>query len=137
LIVLDTNVVSELMQAKTATVVDSWFTSREHLALLPATAIAEISYGVERLPAGSRKADLAERFAEWRLRLSDRIAPFGGSAALIFGEIVATAERAGKPMSFADAQIAAIAREHGATLATRNVKDFSTTGLSLVDPWAG
>ena len=132
---LDTNVVSELMKDDCNITVGRWFGTAEHLAWLPSTAIAEMAHGVARLPSGARRTMLEGRLTAWRSRLADRILPFGADTALLYGEVLAGSERAGKPMSFADAQIAATAREHGATLATRNVRDFSTTGLRLVNPW--
>jgi toxin FitB len=137
LILLDTNVLSEMMKPEPDRPVDRWYHAHFATTRLPVIAIAEVAFGIARLARGARKRDLDAQLAQWRLRFADRIFPFGEEAALLYGEVLAESERAGKPMSFADAQIAAIAREHGAALATRNVKDFSTTGLRLVDPWAG
>ena len=67
---------------------------------------------------------------------SSRVLPFDKTAAEHFAELAAERERAGTPISFADAQIAAICLAADAQLATRNVRDFSGTGLTLIDPWS-
>jgi predicted nucleic acid-binding protein len=72
---------------------------------------------------------------EWRLRYAERTIAFGGSAALHYGSILVIAETGGRAMSFPDAQIAAIAMEHDCALATRNIRDFVTTKLKLINPW--
>jgi toxin FitB len=137
LIILDTNVISELMRPDGEQVVENWLAANESAAWLSTVVLGELAHGIARLPTGKRKATLDRQLSEWRRRLADRTLVFSAEAAMIFGDIMASADAAGKPMSFADAQIAATAREHGATLATRNVKDFLTTGLRLVDPWVG
>ena len=88
------------------------------------------------LPKGHRhsqllakiKAMLAEDFA-------DRILPFDSSAASAYADIAATRRRSGRPISQADAQIAAIASSRGASLATRNMNDFLDCGIDVIDPW--
>jgi toxin FitB len=137
LIILDTNVISELMRPEGEQVLGNWFAANESAAWLSTVVLGELAHGIARLPAGKRKATLDRQLSEWRRRLADRTLVFSAEAAMIFGDIMASADAAGKPMSVADAQIAATAREHGAALATRNVKDFLTTGLRLVDPWVG
>lgn len=136
MIVLDTNVVSELMNAHGDARVTAWYLSCFAATRLPATVLAELAFGVAKLPEGARKSRFAEALSLWRGRFADRMLPFGPATALNYGDVLAESQRAGRPMSSADAQIAATAREHGAALATRNGKDFATTGLRLVNPWA-
>ena len=135
MIVIDTNVLSELMRTGGEVSVARWYEKSGPALRLPSVVLCEASYGIARLPSGRRKDALGENLFEWRERFADQMLAFGSETAMIFGDIYANAERAGRPMSFPDAQIAATAREHGAMLATRNLRDFSTTGLRLVDPW--
>jgi toxin FitB len=135
LILLDTNVVSELMKSAADHAVERWYLLHEEETALPATALGELAFGVARLADGARRRGLEARLTEWRLRYAGRTIPFGASTALHYGSILATAEAAGRAMSVPDAQIAAIAMEHDCALATRNIRDFTTTALNLIDPW--
>lgn len=135
MILLDTNVVSEtLRRLPDATVID-WLVRHDAELGLPTVTIAEIAFGIRKIHPDQRAARLEQGLIDWRHRFSDRIFPFTESAALAYGDIMATAIRAGRPMSAPDGMIAAIARIIGARLATRNVADFATTGLTLMCPW--
>ncbi|MGH7089004.1 MAG: type II toxin-antitoxin system VapC family toxin [Stellaceae bacterium] len=137
MIVLDTNVLSETLRDAPAPQVRRWLEAQPRL-LLYSTAIteAELLYGVERLSHGRRRRALAAGIAViLDETLAGRILPFDSSAARMFAEIVAGRQRAGRPISHADAQIAAIARANGADLATRNIDDFILCGIALIDPW--
>jgi predicted nucleic acid-binding protein len=137
MIILDTNVLSELMRNRPSPKVTAWF--HDHpLIDLYTTAIteAEIFYGIELLEPGTRKQKLlmaAESLFDIDLR--DRVIGFDGDAARIFSQIAAHRHQQGKPISNPDAQIAAIVQLHGATLATRDVADFRDCGVDVVDPW--
>lgn len=137
MIVLDTNVVSELMRTAPEPGVASWvdrFPAAE--VLVTAVTAAELMYGVARLPDGHRKRELHTRVEELLTEdFQDQILPFDAPAATHYAEIVASRERAGRPISMADAQIAAICRNWSAGLATRNVDDFVDTGVDAVNPW--
>jgi len=138
-ILLDTNVLSELMRPMPDPNVVRWLDAwPEWDVWISAVTVAEIRFGILLLPAGKRKellADLAEQmFLE---DFSDRCLPFDCEAAVEYALIVTERNRQGRPISIEDAQIAAIAGTAGLTLATRNTKDFSgIKGLKLVDPWA-
>jgi len=136
-IVLDTNVVSELMRVEPSPQVVRW--ADEQVAddvFLTAVTLAEILFGIARLPAGRRKRSLADLVdAMVTDDFDQRVAAFDATAAAHFADIAARRERAGRPISAADAQIAAICRSHGAVLATRNVDDFAGIGVSVVNPW--
>nr|WP_269769729.1 type II toxin-antitoxin system VapC family toxin [Sphingomonas formosensis] len=132
---LDTNVMSELMKPTPDAVVEHWFLRHEEECVLASIAIGELAYGVAKLEAGARKQRLGEQIAEWRLHFAGRTHAFTAATAMLYGEILGKARRAGRPMSVPDAQIAAIAQQHDCTLATRNVPDFQTTGLALINPW--
>ena len=138
MIILDTNVVSELMRPTYASAILRSL-SKYSADELHSTSItlAEILYGVELLPAGRRKSELlagSERL--FRVVLGGRILPFDEQAAEAFSRIAAGRRSHGKPISELDAQIAAIASVHGATLATRNTADFQSCGIRLLNPWA-
>jgi predicted nucleic acid-binding protein len=136
-IVLDTNVVSELMRRQPADAVMAWVDQQPaEEAWLTAVTLAELLYGIGRLPDGRRKAHLAIALDAMIVEEFDhRIAAFDEPAAAHYADIVVVRERAGRPISAADAQIAAICRSHSALLATRNVDDFADTRLAIANPW--
>ena len=138
MIVLDTNVVSELMRPRPATQVLNWLDARMAGDLcLTAVIAAELMFGVARLPDGARKQQLAQAVcAMLEQDFTSRVLPFDLAAASVYAEMVAQREQAGHPIAMADAQIAAICLVHGATLATRNHKHFEGVGLQIVNPWA-
>ena len=137
MIVLDTNVISELTRQVPERSVISWLDSlpAEEIGTTAVTA-AELLYGVARMPAGRRRTELA---AAVRGLLGDdfrgRILPFDEHCASRYADIVCGGETLRRPIGVADAQIAAICRTAEATLATRNPDDFSGTGIELINPW--
>jgi toxin FitB len=137
-IVLDTNVVSELMRASPAGVVLQWISGQAAEALYTTSITqAEVLNGVLKLPSGRRRRaieDAAE--AMFREEFAARVLAFDREAARPYAELVNERRRRDLPISQFDAQIAAIARANGATVATRNVDDFEHCGISVVDPWA-
>jgi toxin FitB len=134
-IILDTNVTSELMKAAPAPAVVAWVGIRGPALATTSITVAEIRYGIERLPAGRRKDQLANAANEIFEMFADQVLPFDHRAASEYAAVVSTRDRAGAPIDGFDAQIAAICRTHNAALATRNLKDFHGIGLELVDPW--
>jgi predicted nucleic acid-binding protein len=136
-IVLDTNVVSELTKIRPAPAVVEWFDSSTSGELwLTSISLAEILYGVARLPAGTRKAQLANTYVEVIERAFQyRILAFDESAASLYASIVVHRQSGGRPISVQDAQIAAICRANSASLATRNTREFEHTGVPLINPW--
>lgn len=138
MIVLDTNVVSELMRLKPSPAVIAWL--RTHPARNLCTTVvtvAEVRYGIARLPAGRRKDRLAEAADDVFLGFPEQVLAFDAAAAVAYADVVAARDRTGVPIHGFDAQIAAICRIHQAALATRNVGDFNATGIELMDPWQG
>ena len=137
MIVLDTNVVSELMRPTPYATVLAWLNNQPADTLwLNSVVVSELLYGVARLPDGKRRAQLAQAVqAMLSEDFSGRVLSFDFEAAVVFADLVAMRERQGQPVEVADAQIASICVAHGATLATRNIKHFHGLGLSLVDPW--
>ncbi len=136
MIVADTNVLSELMRPQPEPRVIVWLRKNATLLALPTVAIGELRYGVERLPRGRRKTSLEDALDALVNRFAGALINYDVLAANACGEILAVAEAAGRPMSLADAQIAACARVTRASLATRNVDDFATTKLDLINPWS-
>lgn len=136
MIVVDTNVTSELMRRAPSPVVATWVRGQASAALYTtAIALAEILYGVDRLPAGRRKERLQATAAEVFAAVTNHVLPLDAAAALEYDGIVSDRERAGAPIDGFDAQIAAICRANGARLATSNIDDFQGTGIDLIDPW--
>ena len=136
MIVLDTNVVSELMRPSVAAPVRDWLAGQPAASLCTtAITVAEIRYGLERLASGQRKDRLIAAADDIFAAFSEFVLPFDAHAAARYAVIVAGRERADQPIDGFDAQIAAICRDHGAALATRNVKHFSDTGIEIIDPW--
>jgi hypothetical protein len=136
-ILLDTNVLSELIRREPNEGVVGWLDSLDasEVATTAITA-AELLYGAARLPRGRRKQRLSQAIDELIEEDFDgRVEPFDVTAAAHYAALVSDRDALGRPISVADAQIAAIARKLRATLATRNTDDFKNTGVDLVDPW--
>lgn len=136
MIVVDTNVTSELMRLSSSATVTAWVRARAPTELYTTSiTLAEVLYGIERLPDSRRKRLLKTTAAGVFSAFADQLLPFDATAAAECAELVSSRERIGAPIDGFDAQIAAICRAHGATLATRNVDDFRDTGIEVVDPW--
>ena len=139
MIILDTNVLAELMRPEPFARVATWV-ARQRATELFTTSIteAEIFYGIELLTKGKRREGLlAAAEAMFAEDLAGRIFGFESDAARAFSKIAAHRRALGRPISHADAQIAAIAQVRGAQLATRNVADFRDCPVEVLDPWNG
>jgi toxin FitB len=138
MIILDTNVISEMMKAKPDAEVESWLASQptEEIFISNVTE-PELRFGVQLLPTGRRHTRISAAVDEMLgQEFADRILPFDSSATVAYAAIAAQRHLSGRPISQFDAQIAAIAKSQNAGLATRNVTDFEGCGLRLIDPWA-
>ena len=138
MIVLDTNVISEMLRVVPSPEVARWIAAQpEHRLHITAITEAEIRVGVNMMPTGKRKAQLLATIEQTLGQLfAGKILPFDSASAIAYAEISANRRSLGKPISPFDAQIAAIARAHGAAaIATRNVDDFASTGVEIVSPW--
>ena len=138
MIILDTNVLSEISKLDTAPVVDRWLSLQEPSELfVTAIAQAEMLAGIERLPGGRRKSGMlavTERmFSE---QFAGHILAFDQEAAPWYAKITAARRKLGRPISEMDAMIAAIARSRHAAVATRDKGGFEHCGVRLIDPWA-
>jgi toxin FitB len=137
MIVVDTNVISELMRGEPDPAVLAWVAAQPR-ALLYTTYVnqAEILYGIGALPAGRRRAALAAAaqgmFAE---DFAGRVLPFEARAAARYPEIVLARRQAGNPIEKFDALIAATALAAGASIATQDSGGFAGCGLTVIDPW--
>lgn len=136
MIILDTNVVSELMRPDPAPQVAAWVRGRDRLELrTTSVTLAEVKYGIARLPDGRRKQALASAATEIFAAFGDQVLPVDTAAADQYAAIASARERADKPIQGFDALIAAVCRSRGAALATRNLPDFDGTGIEVVNPW--
>jgi predicted nucleic acid-binding protein len=137
MIVLDTNVLSEVLKPSPSAAVLSWLSAQESAEVfLTAITQAEVLYGLELLPAGKRRASLLA--AADKLFLEDfdgRILPFEEASARSFAKIVAARSSAGRPIAQFDGMIAAICSARRGALATRNVSDFENCGVRIINPW--
>jgi predicted nucleic acid-binding protein len=137
MIVLDTNVLSELMRPAPTERVVRWVASRPASSLFTTTVThAELLFGILLLPDSRRRrglqAALAALFEE---DLADRVLPFDELAVPEFAVVASDRQHMGRPIAHADAQIAAICRSRGAAVATRNVADFEGCGVMVVNPF--
>ena len=139
MVVVDTNVVSELMRLTPDHTVMAWFSVQDSAELyLTAVTEAELRAGAAILPAGRRRDRLAaEVDAMVREDFAGRVLPFDSAAARACGDIAAARRSLGRPILEADCQIAAIARVSDAAVATRNGAGFEHCGITLIDPWTG
>jgi toxin FitB len=136
-IVLDTNVLSELMRSAPNAAVTDWVATQSAVSLFITTITqAEILHGVLLLPR-SRRRDAIEAAADAMFKedFAGRILPFSSHAAYAYAEIAAARRQSGRPISQFDAQIAAIAKSTGAGVATGNLPDFEGCGITVIDPW--
>jgi toxin FitB len=136
-IVMDSNVVSELMKSPPDDMVRTWALGLDEHVYTTSITFAEVFYGVERLPEGKRKVVLRTAAANLFAEFGNRVLSFDSRAAAHYVTIMCERERRGLRFEGFDAQIAAICRAHHAELATRNVKDFVHTGVAVIDPWGG
>jgi predicted nucleic acid-binding protein len=112
-----------------------WYVAREVETWICAPALAEIAFGITRLPIGKRRSGLEANLSDLRVRFAERTLTFTAVSAMIYGDVMFDALNAKHNMSVIDGQIAAIAIEQEAQLATRNVKDFKFVSVDVINPW--
>ena len=139
MIVLDTNVISELMRPAPDEAVRTWIAAKDPLDLAITTiTVAEIRRGIERLPNGRQRKRLEEKFSAFvEEAFAGRLLPFDRAAAYACGDVSAAREQKGLHADAVDMMIAAIVRTSQATLATRNTGDIKQCGIALAKPWQG
>lgn len=137
MIVFDTNILSELIRPVPEPKVLAWLETQAGDALFTtAVSQGEMLYGACILPAGRRRDSLLQEVeAIFSTDMAGRVLPYDSDAADAHAAIAAMRRMHGRPINQSDAMIAGIVRARGATLATRNVRDFEGCGIALVDPW--
>ncbi|NYS26834.1 type II toxin-antitoxin system VapC family toxin [Rhodobacteraceae bacterium 2376] len=137
MIILDTNVISELLRPAPEPRVEQWLSAQDGLNVyLTSISEAELRYGLAIMGNGKRRAALVDAVDRiLREDLAGRILPFDSSAAQSFATIAAARRAAGRPIAQADCQIASIAHACGAKVATRNTPDFEGCEIDLINPW--
>lgn len=137
MIILDTNVVSEMMRATPASSVVTWLNDQDaSLLFLTAVTVGEIRYGLRALPHGKRRRVLEEGFEKILTEaFTGRILAFDEVAAHRYGEIMGRRKEIGRPLGILDGQIASIAWSNGCSVATRNIQDFMECGVEIVNPF--
>jgi len=136
MIIVDTNVLSELVRPHPDERVTAWFGARGVEELwTTATTEAEMLIGLAVMPAGRRKAELQSAIATVLGSFENRILPFDRDATRQLAAVYLERRMAGREPKFVDSQIAAIARVHGSAVATRDVDDFEHSGIDVINPW--
>ena len=135
MIVLDTNVLSEGTKAAPDTKVRSWIAANADQLWLPAVVLAELRGGAAMMPPGKRRDALQAQFDDFEMNYADRLLSFDAKSSRRYAQVLESAKKAGKPIATADAMIAAIALQHGMSVATRDLGDFAGAGVALINPW--
>jgi hypothetical protein len=136
LIIIDTNVISESMRPRPNANVQAWIDAQQQESLFLCTPVlAELFYGIERLPVGARRTHLEQVVLRMETTFADRILGVDRAAAVEYGKLVGHRDRIGKATATMDALIAAIAKAHRARLATRDTYGFSDLGIELINPF--
>lgn len=136
--VLDTNVVSELMRDYPNPKVLAWLDDQltDNLFVTAVTE-AEVRTGIAIMPDGARQLGLVDAASRlFGVFFAERILPFDSDAAQAHAMLAAKRRAAGRPISQADCQIAAISHSRGATVVTRDVTDFEGCDVELINPWS-
>ena len=135
IIALDTNVISELMNEGINSNVARWINTHGSDVIITTITVAEVRYGLLRMPQGKRRTILETEFNRLTAKFRDVILPFNTAAAEISADIRAQQASYGRTLPFTDSLIAATCLAHGAALATRNTKDFEDLGLEVINPF--
>ncbi len=139
MIVLDTNVISEIMKApdQRSTAVYSWLAAQDGEALYTTTiSFGEIWFGFELLPEGRRKNEMQARALEvFEIGFRDRVLDYDKPAARFFARIAADRTKRGLHVARMDTMIASVAAVRAMAVATRNISDFSECGVTVINPW--
>jgi toxin FitB len=135
MILLDTNVLSELMRPEPEAAVLQWMAAQTDALYVTALSYAEILFGIDLLPRGKRRQRLSEQATALFIEdFAERVLSFDVATAPAYAAIAAKRQKAGQRISPVDGMIAAIAQVHGASIATRD-GDFTDCGVPLVNPW--
>ena len=136
MILLDTNVISEVLRAQPSPNVRNWLDAQRADELFLCTPVlAELHYGAELLPTGARRTKLRQLIERLEGAFAERVLLFDAAAARENGKFVARRDRLGRATGSMDGLIAGIAMAHGATIATRDIHGFADAGVDLIDPF--
>lgn len=137
MILLDTNVLSELMRSQPDQNVVDWVSGYPKVSLFTTAIVeAEILFGISILPIGKRKTALTKAVKQiFNKDFEGRVLPFDSNAASAYASIASKRRSSGTPITQFDAQVAAIAHSRGASVATRNIDDFVKCGIDVINPW--
>ena len=137
MIILDTNVVSEVMRSPSVGPVTTWMNGQPLNSLCTtAITVAEILHGIDLLPPGKRRNAVTESFRNFVDRgFRSRILPFDAAAAAEYAAIKVHRQRLGHRVGNFDALIAAIARSQHADIASRDASGFADCGIGVINPW--
>lgn len=136
MIILDTCVISEAIKPEPSAKVLSWIDALpESQVYIPSLVLGELQRGVLRLSSGRKRDALVLWLEHLEERFSGRWLPFDNESAGAWGRLLARLEQQGRKLPLMDSLIAALALQHQACLASRNVDDFTGTGIELVNPW--
>ena len=131
---VDTNILSELAKSKPDAQVVSWLRDHEEELYVSAITIGELRRGIERLPSGKRKTGLQSWLNDLCGLMEGRILSFNASTVHVWGQILAKCEKKGVTLPSLDSQMAATAHRHGLTIVTRNITDFQSAGVKVLNP---
>ena len=136
MIILDTNVLSTLMQKTPDQSVVAWLDQQPRTSIwTTSVTVLEIRFGLQIMPSGKRHSTLLQAFEDLLDKIGQRVAPFDVAAAAQAGDLMASRGKKGRPGELRDSMIAGIALAQHATLATRNTTHFDDTEVSLINPW--
>src|SRR2546430_10859210 len=136
MIILDTNVLSTLIQQTPDQRVVAWLDRQPRTSIwTTAVTVLEIRFGLQIMPTGKRRSTLLQAFEDLLDKIGQRVAPFDVAAAAQAGDLMASRGKKGRPGELRDSMIAGIALAQHATLATRNTTHFDDTEVSLINPW--
>ena len=135
MIVLDTNVLSEGTKSSPDPKVRAWVAAYADQLWLPTVVLAELRAGAAMMVPGRRRDALEAQFDNFEMDYAERVLAFDASSSRRYAQVLESAKRAGKPIATADAMIAAIALQHGMSVATRDLGDFAGAGVALINPW--
>lgn len=138
MIILDTNVISEVLKTKPAGSVLQWLSGQDGATVyLSSITEAELRFWAQRMPQGKRQREVSQLINDvLQEDFEGQILSFGSAEAMAYANIASAREQAGHPISQFDCQIAATARTANAAVGPRNVKDFVNCGIEIIDPWA-
>ena len=136
MIVLDTNVISEMMKHAPSPVVAGWLDAqRAETLYLSSITVAEVRFGIACLPDARRREALAGAFARTEDLFAGRILAFDSEAARHYAELAASARSVGNGFATPDGYIAATAAARDYAVATRDVAPFEAVGVQVINPW--